>query len=965
LARHVRRDRLIRITGICDIHPGPGKNHRRLGGWAQIDRIFDDLEKTMPSKASEFIAAGLKLRQSESGLPLGGIGAGSIEFCRDGRFTNVTTNNNWDSPIVDHKARIPPLPRIKEGFEGSVAENIFRRQSIFSAEGVPGAWLGIHTPDFGGRVLKTVGRKSFVPIDPDSIHFEGRFPYARVHYDGLDPIELQLETFSPFDLPDASEGYANSSLPLALFHITAKNPTESKLPVTLAFSWQNLNGLGGYAGTPLNDPDPTSPAFREDDFASGLWFDHADQSASDLRVLGDFSLRSWTDDPNEILSYCLGWDPDGDGRDVWEEFARDGAFSNQTLPSTAGALAMAMTLDAGEERSVVFALAWNMPHLMAAVAENETLVAYSSPPPDPRWIEGSEKRPDYGHAYKRWHENSWGVAEFGLRNWETIRERIFAWQGSLAESNVPDFFVEAACNDLFPMVSNTWYTLDGKFSVNEAPTDMKGCMGTIDQRAVANAVAACAFPGLDRSELEMFAADQVGSGDDPRQFGFHWNTTTGRLDFNLDREGSILHDVGWDHLEGGRTGKDGWLSAHWPDLSSVFVLQVYQHGIWNGASDWLQTMYPHVKAALRFQERLDQNGNGVADVWGSGCCTYDTELYPYYGSSPFIATLYLAALRAAERMALDNDDQEFVDEVRKRFMLAQGVLEEELWHDELGYYRSWIDPDHLAWENTPKAHDHESLNCHIGQLAGVWWADLLDLGEIIDPDRRRRATARITELNVDRVDGCPANEVDTEGGYSESWPLYALVYYSAQAISAGLADEGWRGVENIYRVRQQIDGSHWDSPLEYSGENNIEPQWGRWYMSTPASWYLWIALSGVRLDRVRRQMSVRPSWPDEWGEKLSSVPVFLPNMQLQVDCGRTAESWSLNLTVEKILGGSLDLDLITSQLPDHLDPKKTRLINRGVPETNISIKDDGSILIQGPLQFEKKGDGFSLEASVA
>ena len=78
----------------------------------------------MPRTSNDFLAEGLKIRRSESGLPLGGIGAGSIEFCPDGRFTNVTTNNNWDSPIVDHKARIPPLPRIKEGFEGSVAENI-------------------------------------------------------------------------------------------------------------------------------------------------------------------------------------------------------------------------------------------------------------------------------------------------------------------------------------------------------------------------------------------------------------------------------------------------------------------------------------------------------------------------------------------------------------------------------------------------------------------------------------------------------------------------------------------------------------------------------------------------------------------------------------------------------------------------------------------------------------------------
>jgi len=62
----------------------------------------------------------------ESGVPLGGIGAGKIEFCADGRFTNVTTNNNWDCPIINGVARTPCMPRIKEGFEGSVLENALR-----------------------------------------------------------------------------------------------------------------------------------------------------------------------------------------------------------------------------------------------------------------------------------------------------------------------------------------------------------------------------------------------------------------------------------------------------------------------------------------------------------------------------------------------------------------------------------------------------------------------------------------------------------------------------------------------------------------------------------------------------------------------------------------------------------------------------------------------------------------------
>src|SRR5689334_8275133 len=96
--------------------------------------------------------------RNESGVPLGGIGAGKIEFCRDGRFTNVTINNNLDSPITDGWARMPLFPRIQEGADFSVLENRLRRQSINAPEGLPGAWMAVHTPADGARLLKTVGR---------------------------------------------------------------------------------------------------------------------------------------------------------------------------------------------------------------------------------------------------------------------------------------------------------------------------------------------------------------------------------------------------------------------------------------------------------------------------------------------------------------------------------------------------------------------------------------------------------------------------------------------------------------------------------------------------------------------------------------------------------------------------------------------------------------------------------------
>ena len=56
------------------------------------------------------------------------------------------------------------------------------------------------------------------------------------------------------------------------------------------------------------------------------------------------------------------------------------------------------------------------------------------------------------------------------------------------------------------------------------------------------------------------------------------------------------------------------------------------YALWTGDAQWLERIYPSLQAALRFQARLDQDGDSVPDLRGPGSCTYDTELYPYYGA---------------------------------------------------------------------------------------------------------------------------------------------------------------------------------------------------------------------------------------------------------------------------------------------------------------------------------------------
>ena len=891
--------------------------------------------------------------RNESGVPLGGIGAGKIEFCRDGRFTNATINNNLDTPITDGQARVPLFPRIQEGADYSILENSLRRQSINAPEGLPGAWMAIHTPADGAKLLKTVGRLAFTPIAAADIDYDGRFPLARVGYRGLSAIELSLDAYSSFDLIDPDQTYLNSSLPLALFAFTVTGRSPTPTPATIAFSWQNLNGIGGYPMTPINQGDPTPPVFRNDDFGPGLWFDHDPATTVDPRVIGNYSLRVHTG-AKAAVTYCAGWNPAGEGREVWGPLARTGRLDNAQHGSTAGALAVQLQLAPGETATIVFALAWHMPHLLAAETRWNHLIRPSSAPPPPVHAD----RHDYGHMYARWFSDSWVAAEHGLRHWESVRTRVASWQNVLADSSLPPLAVAGLCNDLCALVSNTWYTRDGHYAVNEAPTDMNGCFGTIDQRSVGNAAVACAFPDLNRSELSFFARDQIRVEDDPRRYGTHWNARGGNFDLPLDRAGAILHDIGWDHLEGGRTGDSVWSSAHWPEQTSHFVLQSYQYALWSGDAAWLDTVYPRFKAALEFQARLDQDGDGVPDLWGHGSCTYDTELYPYYGAAAYTATLYLAALRVGHVLAKERGDAEFAAWAQARFAAAQRVVEEELWDESKGYYISWRDRIHDSWKGA-RSHGPRSDNSQISQLAGAWWADMLGVGDIVDPRRRRRALDFIGRHNVARVPGCSADEYRLDGRYMQSMSALAMGNYAAQAIGAGLPDHGWAAVERIYKARYEHDGCPWDAPLQWSGEGNLQPQWGRWYMSHPASWYVLLALSGVRLDRLRGSLLLQPSWPTAWGDRLRALPVFLPDLRAQVDARRGADHWEATFTVRRLLK-PISLQRVAALLPAEIDPARAKAEVSGLDSAAVKILPSGLIEVAKPLLLEREGDSFHI-----
>ncbi len=145
------------------------------------------------------------------GMPLGGIGSGSIWLDGQGRLGIWQIFNNLSEPRV------------------------------------PDSFLAVRAKAAAGpavtRVLQTKGEGSLRPVQ--AIDFEGGYPIARLTFhDKALPVEVVLEALNPMIPLDT----ANSSIPCALFRLTAKNPGNAPVEAAFYATLQNAVGNPGAAG---------------------------------------------------------------------------------------------------------------------------------------------------------------------------------------------------------------------------------------------------------------------------------------------------------------------------------------------------------------------------------------------------------------------------------------------------------------------------------------------------------------------------------------------------------------------------------------------------------------------------------------------------------------------------------------------------------------------------------------------
>ncbi|MCY2994260.1 MAG: GH116 family glycosyl-hydrolase [Planctomycetota bacterium] len=144
-------------------------------------------------------------------MPIGGIGTGSIWLDGQGRLAVWQIFNNLS------EIRIP--------------------DSCFAVQARSGDKPAVM------RVLQTTAEGPLAPVP--SLEYEGGYPIARLSFQDPElPVQVLLEAFNPLIPTDA----ANSSIPCAIFRLTARNTSQAPAEVSLLATLQNAVGSQGAGG---------------------------------------------------------------------------------------------------------------------------------------------------------------------------------------------------------------------------------------------------------------------------------------------------------------------------------------------------------------------------------------------------------------------------------------------------------------------------------------------------------------------------------------------------------------------------------------------------------------------------------------------------------------------------------------------------------------------------------------------
>ncbi|HID95474.1 MAG TPA: hypothetical protein EYP53_05380 [Candidatus Latescibacteria bacterium] len=484
---------------------------------------------------------------------------------------------------------------------------------------------------------------------------------------------------------------------------------------------------------------------------------------------------------------------------AWKGMARGEIPAN----GPGATVAVRYALKQGESRRIRFILSWYYPHFHDSSGEPHT------------------------HAYKLRFDGPEDVVKLVADGWEELQSRTLAWQEAIFAEDLPGWLKNALINGLYSMAKNTlwvvserpdnWYLPEGFFTHNESFT---GCpiTETMVCRMHGHFPTLFFFPELERTTLHAFRHFQLRDGEVPFCFG----RPTGM--------------------------RDPRYHCQHPLNSAQYVQMIYRYYLRTGDRAFLEEYYPSVKDAIHYLRSLDYDSDGLVndhshalpgELWPANQF-YD--IWPWFGTSAYVAGTWLATLRCTIAIARELRDEAYAEELEACLERGLNSYDEKLWNSR--YYRLYNDPEKGRTSET----------CLGNQLMAEWCTGIVGVKGVLPPDKVQKTLESIERLNFPatryglvngiRPDGTP----DTCGSGTEN--DHARQIFVGESLCAAMTFilRGRRevGLEIGRRLMEAIYEAHrtpWNQRCLIASDDG-RPIWGDDYYSNMVIWTLPMVLAG-------------------------------------------------------------------------------------------------------------------------
>jgi len=776
-----------------------------------------------------------------SGIPLGGIGAGTIELRPDGYFHDwlIFNTGGWAPSQPEHERDSrPDMPvgalsffiRTKQGKDAKVRRLGVRedQNELYSL-----SWVqNVEGIAFNGRfpVAELEYQDSTLPVRVTALAFSPIVPHdARlsgtpgfnleftIENTSAKPVEVSLLSLlkNPlaWGLPDralSNKVASKENSACLTMRTSAEGPKMSSIgslslsihggkPSWIAADHEGYLGNGGWRRTAYgNCYESVFLEFSEDGVLPNTSVPHGlyrslQKTDGEIERLSDGELKALAAQMRSYASLdafagkLLRVSQNGLDRELLIGFlkvCRDRLIGEgaDRLPNdwNNGALCSWFKLAPGQSQKIRFTLSWFFPHHFSA------------------------RGPEMGHAYQNWFADSESVNLFLSQNYSEHRKRVLTFVDTLFETNLPEELPACWSSQLSTMAKCTWWTKNGQFAVWEG----LGCCGfhTTDITYQGSFNILALWPELQLGQMAMGASFQRSDG---RVHHF----------FTPDL---MQVDNGFDRV----------------DMNPQFVMLVCRDYLWTGNKDYVRRLWPNVVRAMANTALLDADGDGLPDH-DTRRNTYDA--WDFEGTPSYIASLWLGALRAGIRMAVDLGEAEIAAQWSEILDKGTKAFESRLWNGE--YYSLW---------NSGEARDE---CCMSDQLSGEWFTSLMGIGHSLPNERITAALKAVVKynfspdkglMNATYPEGRPARFATYRNGQaSANWTgiEYAI---ASMMMDFGLYSEGLNVVKSVHR-RYARAGRIW---------NHVEC--GNHYYRAMSSWATLLAATGFKPDLPSQTLVVAP-----------------------------------------------------------------------------------------------------------